>query len=125
MTEFSDDENALLDETAERVVRMGMAVPALVFLETVVPMNMVTSSMLHVASPLWRVIVPASRIDQAARLLARRGAIPELIRRIDRAEHSRRSKRGRGPDSPAATAEAGDLSAAAEAQPTSHTRSTP
>lgn len=97
MTGFSEEEERLLDEVASAVVRRGMALPAMMFLETVAPLNMVTATMLHLASPLWRVVLPASRIDSLAQLLERRGAIPELARRIDDADERRR--RGEKTDS--------------------------
>lgn len=96
MIELAPEERALLEEAADKVVRRGLAVPAMMFLETVSPMNMLTASMLQMASPMWRVIIPSSRIDQAARLLERREAIPELLRLIDEREESRR--RGELPD---------------------------
>ncbi|HZM01253.1 MAG TPA: hypothetical protein VFD43_13485 [Planctomycetota bacterium] len=90
MSDFSAEEHALLDEAAAALVRRRLATPAMMALETLVPMNLVTASMLHVMSPLWRVALPASRIDAVARLLERREAIPELIRAIDAAEERRR-----------------------------------
>jgi hypothetical protein len=100
MSDFSDAERALMDEAAGLIARRRLAVPAMMALETMVPMNMVTSSMLHVMSPIWRVALPASRIDAVARLLERREAIPEFIRAIDAAEERRRlDERGSRADS--------------------------
>ena len=67
-------------------MRRQLAVPAMMLLETMAPMNMVTSSMLTMLSPLWRAALPASRIDKVAKVLERREAIPELIRIIDEEE---------------------------------------
>lgn len=88
--ELSADDRALLQDTAARIVGARMAVPAMMFLETVSPMNYVSSAMLRVMSPAWRTFVPASRIDQVAKLLERRDAIPTFIRMIDEAEDDRR-----------------------------------
>jgi hypothetical protein len=90
MTDFTGPERALLEEAARSIVDRRLAVPAMMLLETVTPMNLVTASMLHVVSPVWRAGLPASRIDAVARLLERRDAIPEFIRLIDAAEEARR-----------------------------------
>lgn len=94
MSELAATERELIASTAQAVVARRMAAPAMMFLETITPMNVVTSSMLHVMSPLWCACLPASRIDDVARLLERREAIPELIRAIDEAEHAHRSASG-------------------------------
>ena len=88
--QFTPDERALLEEAARAVVQRRLATPAMMLVETMTPMNMVTSSMLHVLSPLWRAALPASRIDRLAKLLERRDALPELVRVIDAAEENRR-----------------------------------
>ena len=93
---FGPDERALIDDTAARVVRARMAVPAMVFLETLTPMNFVTASMLHVLTPVLGVALPAARLAAVARLLERREAIPALVAAIDAAEDARR----RGPSPP-------------------------
>ncbi len=80
-----------MEEAAATIVQRRLAVPAMMLLETVSPMNLVTASMLHVVSPVWRAGLPASRIDAVARLLERRDAIPEFIRIIDAAEEARRA----------------------------------
>jgi len=90
VTELSGQERTLLEEAARTIVERRLAVPAMMLLETVSPMNLVTASMLHVVSPVWRAGIPASRIDEIARLLERRDTIPELIRLIDAAEEARR-----------------------------------
>jgi hypothetical protein len=87
---FSVDERALMDEAAQAVVRRRLAMPAMMLIETLTPMNMVTASMLHVLTPVWRAALPASRVERLARLLERRDALPELVRVIDEAEHRRR-----------------------------------
>jgi hypothetical protein len=90
MTALSTQEHALLEEAARSIVARRLAVPAMMLLETVTPMNLVTASMLHLVSPVWRAALPASRVEEIAKLLERREAIPEFIRLIDAAEDSRR-----------------------------------
>lgn len=83
----------LLATTAERIVRARMAVPAMMMLEMVQPMNFVSASMLRVVSPTWRLVVGSSRIEQVAKILDDRKAIPEFIEMIDRCEDDHRRQR--------------------------------
>jgi hypothetical protein len=87
---FTSRELALIEDAAQAVVRRRLATPAMMMLETMTPMNMVTASMLHVLAPIWRAALPASRIDRLAALLERRDALPALVRAIDAADDARR-----------------------------------
>lgn len=87
---FTADEQALLDDVARRVVGARMAVPAMMFLETLAPMNLVTASMLHALNPVLGIALPAAKLAAIATLLERREAVPALVAAIDAAEHSHR-----------------------------------
>lgn len=91
MTPFTAEDRALFQTAADAIVRRRMALPAMMFLETVVPMNTVTAAMLHLLTPIWSVALPAQRLRQLAALLEQREAIPELIAAIDTAEAGRRA----------------------------------
>jgi hypothetical protein len=90
MNPLSDEERSLMDETARRLVAARVAVPALMFLECLAPMNLVTATLLHGLTPILGVALPAARVERLARLLERRDAIPEFIRVLDDAEEARR-----------------------------------
>jgi len=87
---FSADEQSLIDDVARRVIGARMAVPAMMFLETLAPMNLVTASMLHSLTPLLGIALPADKLAAIATLLERREAIPALVLAIDAAEDRRR-----------------------------------
>src|SRR6185436_10258839 len=93
---FSAAEQALMADAARRVVAARMAVPAMMFLETLAPMNLVTASMLHALQPLLGIALPADKLAAIATLLERRESIPALVSAIDAAEHAR----PRGPRQP-------------------------
>ncbi|MCP9449287.1 MAG: hypothetical protein NNA21_04390 [Nitrospira sp.] len=80
---LSVEDQALLDRIAEAVVQRGMAAPAMVFLESLAPMNFVGSQALHVLAPLLEVVLDAKTLDQAARLLERRDTIDRLVALIE------------------------------------------
>ena len=62
--------------------------------------QMLGASALHMASPLWRAVVPTSRIDALARLLEKREALPALLAAIDDAEERRRLEAAAPSDPP-------------------------
>jgi hypothetical protein len=90
VTELSPEDEALLDEAARRVAGSRLAVPAMMFLETLTPMNFVTATMLQALTPVLGIALPVTLLARVARLLERRETIPEFVRRIDAAEESRR-----------------------------------
>lgn len=88
--ELPADDRALLEEAADALVKRRLALPAIMFLETVSPMNTVSAAMLNVLMPVWSVVVPQTRLKRLAELLENRETIPELIRIIDEADEARR-----------------------------------
>ena len=68
------------------VVRRGMARPTVLFLETLGPMNFLGSQALHFLKPIIDLVCEARELEQAARLLERRDALPRLIELIEAKE---------------------------------------
>ena len=77
------EEQALLEKIAGAGVTRGMAGPAVLFLESAGPMNFLGSQALHFLVPILDLACDAPEIEQAARLLERREAIPRLIELIE------------------------------------------
>ena len=73
----------LLDRVAAAVVARGMAGPAILFLESVGPMNFLGSQALHFFAPILNLACETREIERAAFLLERRDAIPRLIALIE------------------------------------------
>ena len=90
MSEVSAEDRALLEEAARRLVEARMALPAMMFLESLTPMNFVAATMLHGLSPMLGLLLPAPKVERVARLLERRDTIPEFVRLIDAREEARR-----------------------------------
>jgi hypothetical protein len=80
---LSQEDAALLEKIAAVVVDRRMAGPALLFLESAGPMNFLSSQALHFLTPILDLACEAREIEQAARLLERRDAIPRLIDLIE------------------------------------------
>ena len=77
------DEQALLEKVAAAIVTRRMAGPAVLFLESAGPVNFLSSQALHFLVPILDLACDAPELEQAARLLERRDAIPRLIELIE------------------------------------------
>jgi hypothetical protein len=80
---FTIEDLALLERVAEAVVKRGMTAPAMVFLESLGPMNFLGSQALYFLTPIVEWAFNAKEVEQVARLLERRDTIPRLITIID------------------------------------------
>ena len=92
------EQAALVDRLAREVVRRGMTVPALAFLEMSQPLNYVTAQAIRFFSPMIGAVADTSAHRQLAELLEHRGAIDYICRAIERAQaESQRSSDGGNP----------------------------
>jgi len=75
---LSPEDVALLERVAATVVERGMATPAILFLESVGPMNFLGSQALHFFTPLLEVVFPPRDVERVALLLERRDTLSRL-----------------------------------------------
>jgi len=80
---LTPEDLSLLDRVAAAVVARGMAGPAILFLESVGPMNFLGSQALHFLTPILNLACESREIEHAAFLLERRDAIPRLVALIE------------------------------------------
>jgi len=114
--ELTAEEQETLDLIAARVTRMGMAVPAIAFLESMRPLNFIGSQVLlffrpildmavdgvNVAtSPLLGFSIDASFYVRVQQALEKRACVEALITRLEKllAEEETRRKQASSPDS--------------------------
>jgi hypothetical protein len=91
---FDPADQALLERIAERVVRMGLAVPAVFFLESVKPLSFVGSQALVFFEPFVRAFLVMPDYERFARLMEDRAAIERLLIAIEgRDEEARAAER--------------------------------
>ena len=88
---LSSEDQALLERVAVVVVDRGMAVPAVVFLESVGPMNFLGSQAIHFFTPLLEVVFPQRDVERVAQLLERRDTLPRLTVLIERRAEAQRA----------------------------------
>ncbi len=80
---LSPEDLALLERVAKAVVERGMATPAILFLESVGPMNFLGSQALHFFTPLLEVVFPQRDVERVAFLLERRDTLSRLVAMIE------------------------------------------
>ena len=82
---FTIEDLALLQRIADAVVQRRMAAPAVVFLESLGPMNFLGSQALHFFAPIIELAFSAHEVSQVAALLERRDTTVRLIGLIEAA----------------------------------------
>ena len=91
MTESEADE-ALLDAVAGRVVRMGLAVPAIFFLESTKPLSYVGSQALVFLEPFVKSFLNLASYDRFTAMLEDRRNVEKLLVRIEKMDEEARIK---------------------------------
>ena len=81
--EPTEPQRALIDRLCRQVVARGLTTPALVFLESVSPLNFVTSQTLRFFGPCLTALGGQQACDELTEILEHRGAIPYLCRRLE------------------------------------------
>jgi hypothetical protein len=79
----TDEEKRVVDFLAERVVRHGMTLPAVMFLESARPMNFVGAQVMAFFEPVVRGLLDWRGYAVLQALLHRRGSIPMILDRIE------------------------------------------
>lgn len=78
------EERAALEPLLAEVRRRGLAGPAVLFLESVAPLNGVGAQALHFMQPFATAVLDPVRYAALARYLARRGSVAWMVREIGR-----------------------------------------
>jgi len=77
------------ERLADQIVKFGMTVPAILFLESMRPLNTLGATTLHFLSPLMAPLMPGLGIDELAKFMERRQSVEELICAIEEREASK------------------------------------
>lgn len=92
----NEEDEKLLDAVAGRVVRMGMAVPAIFFLESTKPLSYIGSQALVFLEPFVKSFLNVASYDRFVALLEDRQSIERLLRKIeDQDEAAREDEKAR------------------------------
>lgn len=74
---------ALLERIADAIVTRRMAAPAMLFLESIGPMNFLGSQALHFLAPIVECVLTHTELAQIARLLEQRNSLHRLAALIE------------------------------------------
>lgn len=91
MTSDEADE-ALLDAVAGKIVRIGMAVPAVFFLESVKPLNFIGSQALVFLEPFVKSVLNVASYDRFTALMEDRTSIERLLIKVEKLDEEGRQK---------------------------------
>lgn len=89
---FSQEELALLEKVAVMVARRQMATPAIMFLESVRPLNFIGSQAMTFFQPILGLLVNTKEFELLSRIFEKRKSIDILIELIERKETEREDK---------------------------------
>ena len=81
-----------LDKVAKEIVSRRMAVPVMMFLESVRPLNWVASQLMLFLEPFYAWILGFRQVIDLRRALSKREAISILIEKIEKLENERLEK---------------------------------
>ena len=77
------DDELLLEELADNIVRRGLYEPAIFLIEVGRPLAPLLGQLLWIAQPAFSILWPVQRIGQVAHLLEKPGAGEDLLARLD------------------------------------------
>ena len=80
---LSSEDLALMERIADALVARGMGTPAVMFLESMGPMNFLGSQALHFLTPLIECAFEGKDFERVACLLERRDSISRLVALIE------------------------------------------
>lgn len=81
--DFNEEELKLLDRVADAVVKRQMTTPAIMFLESVRPLNFLGSQALIFLQPIVGLVISTAEMERVGQILERRKSIPVLIEMIE------------------------------------------
>src|SRR5258708_788041 len=81
--EPTETQRTIIDRLCRQVHARGLATPALIFLESVRPLNYVSSQTLHFFAPVLSAVTDARACQEFAEFLEHRGSVDYLCRRIE------------------------------------------
>jgi hypothetical protein len=81
--EPTEVQRAIIERLCRQVHARGLATPALIFLESVRPLNYVSSQTLHFFAPILAAVADETACRELAEFLEHRGSVDYLCRRIE------------------------------------------
>lgn len=86
---FAPEDLSLLEKVARAVVKRQLATPAIMFLESVRPLNFLGSQAMLFFQPIVQMMISAMEYERFQLILERRQSIPVLIELIEKMERQK------------------------------------
>jgi hypothetical protein len=86
------EETALLDKLADKIVKRGMVAPAILFLESMRPMNFLASQAMAFFGPFAGMLFEPKDYEVLRELLERRASIEHIVTTLERKDQESRRK---------------------------------
>lgn len=83
---FTPEDIILLEKVARAVAKRQLATPAVMFLESVRPLNFLGSQAMVFFQPIVSMVISSAEFERFSRILEKRKSIPVLIDLIEKAE---------------------------------------
>ena len=80
-----------IERFVQAVIRWGMTLPAILFLESVKPLNYVGSQVMVVLGPIISIVYPVTDYEKLAEFFENRESIEYVIRKIEKKEAERKA----------------------------------
>jgi hypothetical protein len=93
--ELSSEDRAFLERIARWLARRTLAVPAILFLESVKPLTFVGSQTMFFFEPMVKIFVGGAGYTRFARIMEDRAHVEVFLRAIETADHDIREERKR------------------------------
>mgnify|MGYP001619455196 CR=1 FL=1 len=101
--ELLEADRAILARVSEQVVKRRMATPAILFLESMRPLNFVGSQVMHFLKPFLTLVFTETDITHLAQALEKRASVPFLVDIIEQQAADRQAATRPPVDRPAAS----------------------
>jgi hypothetical protein len=89
---LTPQQEKILDKIAKKVVYWKMSVPAILFLESVKPLNYIGSQMMAFFEPFVQTLFSWKDYEEFRKMMEERGTIELLLQRIERFEEEAEKK---------------------------------
>jgi hypothetical protein len=89
--DFDQEDIAFLERIARLIVRRGLAQPAILFLESVRPLNFLGSQLLRFSNPFVEIICSRLELERLAGILENRKSISIMIEMIEKEQSCKKS----------------------------------
>ncbi len=96
-SDLTDSDREMIQKLAERVLKLGLSVPAVLFLEMGKPLSYISSQTMVFFAPIATALFPGDGYGRLAKLLENRDNIERLMQEIERLEDNRQIKEKANP----------------------------